>query len=63
MADMPKPAYTNLAAAMKTVMSAHAAVREGIATHGQKHTEERRKTRERLAAERKLNPNGVITHG
>lgn len=61
MADIPNPEHVNLATHLEKVATAAEAVREGIATHAQKHEADRTARRERMAAEAKVTA-GQVSH-
>lgn len=54
MADMPRLKPTKLAKRLDDYVNASEAVREGIATHAQKHVAALRAAREKIASNRKL---------
>lgn len=58
MPDIPKQAATDLNARMRKVLKASHAVREGIATHAEKHTAIKHRRRAELEASRKLTEQG-----
>jgi hypothetical protein len=54
MALVPEPEHVNLPAHLTTVLTAHEAVTEGIATHAQKEVAARDERRRKAEAQRKL---------
>lgn len=54
MPDTGKPAFKELSKALDRTLTASMAVREGIATHAEKHKADQRKARETAAAQQKL---------
>lgn len=61
MPDIPKTPTSELDVTLSNLMSAAQKVREGIATHIQKHEAERNKARSAAAAARKLQQSGQVT--
>lgn len=54
MPDTGKPAFKTLQKALEATLTASEAVREGIATHAEKHKADQRVAREMAAAQQKL---------
>lgn len=52
-----KPAFKDLQSALRKTLTASDAVREGIATHAEKHKADQRRARETATAQRKLSQN------
>jgi hypothetical protein len=63
MPDIPQPAFTKLENLARDLISAHAAVREGIATHAETEAAQRDAARRKLEATRKLNANMPVKSG
>jgi hypothetical protein len=57
MAAPVKPAYKELVSALRKTLTASDAVREGIATHAEKHKADQHKARETAAAQARLKIN------
>lgn len=54
MSDMPPVSYIPLQATLQEVLTAHEAIRQGVATHAEKETARRLAKRHELAAENRL---------
>lgn len=62
MADIPQPTWNDMTKALDAVISAHAAVAAGIATHAQKEVAARDERRRALEAQRRLTAGQATSH-